>query len=145
MKTLTSAPERGTPYTFTAASLHTITQRWLSALRFNMDEIQFLNKLLASYLFEPKSPDDFQKVRNFQLKLAGVIKDFTGLAMDISCQQNALGGTLECQEQNPGKSLEQAQLILEARFNCLAEEYAALKLAIFEHAGTTLKKAKNQE
>lgn len=140
-----ATPERVAQNVLSAESMHTVTQRWLSALRFNTHEIQFLNKMLASYLFEPRRPTDFNKVRDFQMNLGEFTNAFNGLAMDISCHQNALGGTLECRDHNPGKSLEAAQFSLETRFNCLAEDYAELKLAIFGHAGTTLKNAKNQE
>lgn len=145
MKTLTSPRNKTVSNILSAESMHTINQRWLSTLRFNTDEIKFLNKLLSSYVFEPRNETDFGRVSGFQHKLKAFTTKFSGLAMDIACQQSAVGGTMECRDHQPGKAMEESQLELQTRFNCMIEEYDALKLEIFGYAGKALRKGKGKE
>jgi hypothetical protein len=124
--------------------MHLESRKWISYLQFMSDEILFIDKLLNSYVFEPDTPDLFERLQEYQQGLERTKKDIKEVQGYIIGHENDLGGLLEISDQNLdfaySKKHEQYATEVES---CL-QNFQHLKADIFNYAGGILKKRKNK-
>ena len=45
---------------------HTTTKNWISSLQFIEDELRFIENLMCSYVFEPDTPNLFERLQDYK-------------------------------------------------------------------------------
>lgn len=120
--------------------LHWDTQEWKSTLQFNEGEVQFLERLLESHVFEANTPNLFERLQEYKEKLKQIRAKNDMLQLQISNHENNLGGILECTDTVCDLQYYQTHNLLNVEVNLFVETFQELKSEIFNYAGGMLKK-----
>lgn len=118
-------------------------KQWKSKLGFAQDEIHFMERLLNSYVFEPNTPNLFERL---QIYLKHVEKAKTQIATvlnQIAKHQNELGGMIECQDEQCDMTYYKRHDEIKARVTDCIFQFQEAKAEIFNYAGGILKKRKS--
>ncbi len=118
------------------------TKHWRSQLQFTGDEIAFIQKLLHSYVFEPNTPNLFERLRGYVDRLDRVCKGKKGVIEKIAKHERGLGGMLECMDSECDLTYYRKHEQLKAEVISFQENFKILKSEIFNYAGGILKKRK---
>jgi len=122
--------------------LHWEIQQWKSNFRFIDDEIMFITHLLDSYIFEPNTPNLFERLQNYKARLKKLKSTKAKLQSQISIQENNLGGMLECTENTSDLEYCNKHEKLQTLVDDCISKFQELKSEIFNYAGGILKKRK---
>jgi hypothetical protein len=122
--------------------LHYQTNEWKSNLHFMRDELSFITHLLNSYVFEPNTPNLFERLQNYQQLLKKVKLKEKDLQDRISKHESDLGGMLECRDAICDSGYYKKHEALKAKITECTLEFRQLKSEIFNYAGGILKKRK---
>ncbi len=122
--------------------LHYQSNQWKSNLSFLRDELTFINQLLHSYVFEPNTPNLFERLQNYQDQLKKVNSEEIGLQQLIAKHETDLGGMLECSDDICDEEYYGKHKALEAQITDCLLNFRELKAEIFNYAGGILKKRK---
>ena len=117
-------------------------RHWKSTMRFVEDEILFIERLLNSYVFEPNTPNLFERLQDYRQRLKKAKNRNTKLALNISRHKNNLGGMLECKDEDCDLGFYRKHDVLKAGVTGHLEDFQNLKAEIFNYAGAILKKRK---
>lgn len=122
--------------------MHWDSQQWKSKFHLMQDEISFIENLLNSYVFEPNTPNLFEKLQNYKQLLKKVIENKEGVERGICKHEYELGGLLERKDSDSDLTYGQSHELLEIEVqNCLSK-FQDLKREVFNYAGGILKKRK---
>lgn len=124
--------------------LHLDTSKWKSVLRFITDEMVFLERLLNSYVFEPNTPNLFERLSDYQERLKKCIYREKEVRDKLENHSRDLGGMMECTDTECDLTYYRKHDQLKAEMADFQERYALLKSEIFNYAGGILKKRKPQ-
>ncbi|SHJ30942.1 hypothetical protein [Aquimarina spongiae] len=124
-------------------AIHLDTLAWKSSLEFVESEIQFIQQLLNSYVFEPKTPNLFERLQEFKVQLSKVTEEVEGLKNGIRKHESELGGILECDTISESHSYYQEHELMNMTFEKFYRNFRKLKSEVFSYAGTILKSNKN--
>ena len=123
--------------------LHLELQQWRSNIDFIEDEMHFIDKLLHSYVFEPRTPNLFERLEQFKKGLLTSKENQEKLKREIINHENDIGGILECSSLSIRDSEYCAKHeALEQKVLQYLEDYRKLKSAIYSYAGSILKQRK---
>lgn len=122
--------------------LHRDSQHWKSLLRLMQDEILFIDRLLNSYVFEPNTPDLFERLTNYKERIEKIKTHQTVLRKAISKHENDLGGMLECRNRECDLGYYKRHNELKEMVASCTDVFQNLKTEIFNYAGGILKKRK---
>ncbi len=122
--------------------LHWDTRHWKSTLRFMQDEISFIDNLLQSYVFEPNTPNLFERLQDYIERLKKAKSRKTQVIQQIINHEKDLGGMLECKDEACDLGFYQKHAILKAEVVGCMEDFQQLKSEIFNYAGGILKRRK---
>lgn len=122
--------------------LHTETLNWKSSLYLVSDEIVFIENLLNSYLFEPNTPNLFERLQNYETRIKKSKEGKIVVMESIDRHQKDLGGMLECTDYACDLSYYQKHEAIKAEVVDFLEKFQLLKSEIFNYAGGILKKRK---
>ena len=122
--------------------LHTASKTWLSSLRFIEDELKFIENLLHSYVFEPNTPNLFERLQDYLERLQIIQKQKKKLTTLLQEHENSLSGVIECQDHPADKSYRDRHRELQIEYLLFETDYQKLKAEIFNYAGGILKKRK---
>lgn len=125
--------------------LHWDARHWKSMLRFMQDEITFIERLLNSYIFEPNTPNLFERLQDFQWRLKKAKNKKSGVIAQISKHEKNLGGMLECTDEACDLGFYQKHNVLKAEVVSCVEDFQTLKAEIFNYASGILKKRKPKD
>ncbi|MFS4467867.1 hypothetical protein [Maribacter sp. 2210JD10-5] len=120
--------------------LHFELQSWKSNLSFIKDEIKFIDHLLNSYVFQPNTPNLFERLQDYQHRLKKMKKQKTELQKAISKHENNLGGMMECTDKSCDLQYYTKHDVLKAKTVDYISGFRNLKSEIFNYAGVILKK-----
>lgn len=126
-------------------AIHNELQRWKSHLEFIEDEMSFIQKLLNSYLFEPRTPNLFERLQQFKLEFMASKKEKEKLTKLIRGHESRLGGIFECTSEVCDISYYEKHSKLENRILQYLEEYVKLKAKVYNYAESVLKRRKPAE
>ena len=115
---------------------------WRSYLQFIGDEMAFIEKLLNSYVFEPRTPNLFEKLEHFKQGFHASKKERDGLLRTIREHEKHLGGMVECNPNEQDASYCEKHRALERSVHDYLEEYLKLKGEVYNYAGSVLKRKK---
>jgi hypothetical protein len=122
--------------------LYRDTKRWKSSFQFTANEMLFLERLLNSYVFEPNTPNLFERLLDYQERLKRAISKKTEVTDRIRKHENNLGGMLECTDSSCDLEYYRKHEQLKAEVVSFCEDFRQLKTEIFNYAGGILKKRK---
>jgi hypothetical protein len=122
--------------------LYRDTKRWKSSFQFTANEMLFLERLLNSYVFEPNTPNLFERLLDYQERLKRTISKKTEVTDRIRRHENKLGGMLECTDSSCDLEYYRNHEQLKAEVVSFCEDFRQLKSEIFNYAGGILKKRK---
>lgn len=117
-------------------------RNWKSKLRFVQDEILFIEHLLNSYVFEPNTPNLFERLQDYQQRLKKAKNRKIVVVQQISGHESNIGGMLECKDEACDLGFYQKHSTLKAEAVSCIEDFHNLKSEIFNYAGGILKKRK---
>ncbi len=120
--------------------MHDELQNWKSYLLFIEDEMAFIQRLLDSYVFEPRTPNLFERLETFKQHFDTSKKNRKSLTETIKKHENGLGGIFECtQDECDGHYYEKHQS-LKKKFADYIQGYIKLKKEVYDYAGSVLKR-----
>ncbi len=122
--------------------LHKDCKLWKSSLRFMDDEITFINKLLDSYVFEPNTPNLFERLQDYTHRLEQTQVLSIKVKERIMRHEKDLGGMLECKDDACDLGFYQKHDSIKADVNQYLGDFQILKSEIFNYAGGILKRRK---
>ncbi len=122
--------------------LHLELQEWRSHIYFIEDEMHFMDKLLHSYVFEPRTPNLFERLEKFKAELDASKKDKKKLKGLITKHENTIGGIMECTSEVRDTACYKKHVELQNRLTRYFEDYRNLKSAVYAYAGSILKRRK---
>tara|TARA_R110002012_G_scaffold263456_1_gene446256 strand:- start:92718 stop:93131 length:414 start_codon:yes stop_codon:yes gene_type:complete len=124
------------------AELHEDCSYWMSSFNFFEEELIFMKKLLDSYVFEPNSPNLFERLQEYKAHLASANVAWAALKQAVKKHENNLGGMLECQEDSCDLTFYEQHKVLKKQVLHSFETFKVLKSQIFNYAGGILKNRK---
>ena len=122
--------------------LHFDTRHWRSGLQFTGDEMIFIKRLINSYVFEPNTPNLFERLRDYQDRLERTRLQKKEVLEAITKHERDLGGMLECMDSECDLTYYRKHEQLRAEVTSFQEDFRQLKSEIFNYAGGILKKRK---
>lgn len=122
--------------------MHINILKWKSSLRFIQGEIHFINQLLNSYVFEPNTPNLFERLQEFQEQIVSVEKEIQRINQDIRKHESELGGVLECDTISCDSFYYKTHTSMKAVFDDFYKNFNKLKSDVFHYAGGILRKNK---
>lgn len=122
--------------------LHWEIQEWKSQLQFMDDELVFIDRLLDSYVFQPDTPNLFERLQNYKTRLQKVKAHKREVRGHISKHENTLGGMLECTDSACDHVYYHKHDELQTQVGRTIAGFHELKSQIFDYAGGILKKRK---
>lgn len=124
------------------AVMHGELQTWKSYLQFIADEMSFIQRLLDSYVFEPKTPKLFERLEKFKRHFDSSKVERCSLSEFIKNHENGLGGIFECTQEECDGHYYEKHLNLKNSVERYIETYINLKKEVYDYAGAILKKKK---
>ena len=102
--------------------LHWDAQEWKSEFQLVQDEISFIENLLNSYVFEPNTPNLFEKLQGYKERLNKTTQRMEKAENSIKKHENDLGGLLECKDADCDLSFYQGHDLLQTEVSgCLGD------------------------
>lgn len=118
------------------------SQLWKSHLHLIQDELTFIEHLLNSYVFEPNTPNLFERLQNYQTRIKKSKDNRKVVCGMIASHEKNIGGIIECTDNVCDNFYHQKHDKLKAETVSFMEDFRNLKSEIFEYAGSILKKRK---
>ena len=122
--------------------LHWEIQQWKSHFQFLDDELTFIERLLGSYVFQPNTPNLFERLQEYKIKIQKLETTKKKVRDYISAHENTLGGMLECMDSACDLAFYRKHDKLQLKVDDCFTEFQELKSKIFNYAGGILKKRK---
>ncbi|WP_281541250.1 hypothetical protein [Maribacter aestuarii] len=122
--------------------LHWEIQRWKSNFQFMDDELLFIGRLMDSYIFEPNTPNLFERLQNYKTRIKKIDTSKKKVRDEISKHENTLGGMLECTDSACDLTYYRKHDKLQSQVDACFEDFRKLKSEIFNYAGGILKRRK---
>jgi chaperonin cofactor prefoldin len=122
--------------------LHWEIQKWKSHFQFLDDEIAFIAGLLNKYVFQPNTPNLFERLQDYQKRIKNVETTKKEIRNQISKHENTLGGMLECTDSACDLTYYRKHERLKTKVDTCITEFQELKSEIFNYAGGILKRRK---
>ena len=119
---------------------HTTTKNWISNLHFIEDELRFIENLMCSYVFEPDTPNLFERLQDFKERIQNIQLRKEEMAKWLLNHENELSGLLETPKADRDNSYAQKHQELQVEFLLFHEDFQQLKSEIFNYAGGILRK-----
>lgn len=117
-------------------------QHWKSKLWLMQDETIFFEGLLNSYVFEPDTPNLFERLQGYVERLQKTDSNKQKTMQWIIEHEKTLGGIFECKDYACDLGFYQKHYALKAEVVSCIENFQLLKGEIFNYAGSILKKRK---
>lgn len=123
-------------------ALHVELQRWKSHLQFIEDEMHFIQKLLNSYVFEPRTPNLFERLEQFKQEFTESRREKERIKKLMLGHERHLGGIFECTSEVCDDSYYKKHEGLRNGILKYLDEYLKLKAKVYNYAGSVLKRRK---
>lgn len=122
--------------------LHQELRHWQSNLYFMQDEILFIDHLLTAYIFQPTTPNLFERTEDYLFRLQKARQQKEKLVTLVNDHEKNLGGMLECTDAKCDIVYHQQHGTIKAKVTKCLKSFQILKSEIFNYAGGILKKNK---
>ncbi|MGC1514043.1 MAG: hypothetical protein WA810_00585 [Maribacter sp.] len=118
--------------------LHWELQEWKLQFHFMDDELLFIHRLMDSNAFNPNTPNLFEKLQNYKLRVNAFTRTKNKLRKLMSKHEHLLGGELEDAD-HLSEKFKQHEL-LKVKITNGIKEFQNLKIEIFNYTGSILLK-----
>lgn len=122
--------------------LHWEIQQWKSHFQFLDDELLFIKRLLDSYVFQPNTPNLFERLQDYKTRIKSIETTKKKIRELISQHENTLGGMLECKDSSCDLVYYRKHDKLQIKIDGCLSQFQELKSEIFNYAGGILKNRK---
>ncbi len=122
--------------------LHADFQQWKSHLYLMQDELTFIEHLLNSYIFEPNTPNLFERLQDYQTRLKKAKSNRLEVCQMIAKHEKELVGMIQCADTACDNVYYQKHEKTKAESVLCLENFQNLKSEVFQYAGGILKKRK---
>ena len=127
----------------TIDQFHQDVKVWKSNVALASDEIQFIENLTHSYIFEPSSPDLFERLEQFKSEVASVEVLLKSIQTLLVKHDAELSGMLECDTVSCDMFFQEKHLVIKEQYRQFIDSYNKTKIEIFNYCGNILKSKKN--
>ncbi len=117
---------------------------WKSSLQFIQREIHFINQLLNSYVFEPNTPNLFERLQEYKEQIIVAEEEIKNINRSIRKHESVLGGMLEFDFISYDHSYYQEHVLMKMTFDDFCKNFRELKANIFNYTGNILKKKRGK-
>ena len=121
-----------------AEAQHRVCQEWISTVLFAQDELHFIEKLLHSYVFEPTTPNLFERLQDYLARLEIAKTQLSELNDLIHEHEKELGGLLEYTDVPKDLAFDREHKLLWQKTKDILGKFGMLKSEIFNYAGGIL-------
>ncbi len=125
-----------------AEKLHWESLKWKSHFLLIEDELLFITRLLNSYVFEPNTPNLFERLMDYKSRINKIEQRKDVIKASLVVHESKLGGLMECLGKSCDKAYQKEHKAIEAEVMRCIEDFQNLKLEIFNYAGGILRKNK---
>lgn len=116
------------------------SQKWISTLLFTKDELSFIEKFLTSYVFEPNTPNLFERLQDYLTSLQKTKLQLAELDESIHEHERELAGILLSGSMPKHLGITQKHREMASRLDEIQGKFRMLKSEIFNYAGGILKR-----
>ncbi|MFT5861710.1 MAG: hypothetical protein ACI828_000353 [Flavobacteriales bacterium] len=124
---------------------HEDVKVWKSNISLAVDEIRFIEKLTQSYVFEPRTPNLFERLEEFKSQIYKIKNLLDNLQTLLSKHDLELSGMMECDTVACDVYFQEKHLLIKENYREFINYYSKTKSEIFNYCGTILKKNKKNE
>ena len=121
---------------------HTTAKEWQTTLALYEHELRFIGKLLKSHVFEPQTPNLFERIDHFKQQLIPIEKDLNKLQEEVVQHDNELGGSIECNNGGSDDYFMNRQVELVKKVNQFSLQFNEIKYEVYQYCGDILKSHK---
>lgn len=125
---------------FSLEKIHSKLQEYRSSICFISDEFIFIEKLLHSYVFEPDTPNLFEKLQLYLSALEKLKEEKEQLKTLLCQSEGRIGGAIEGKGSKTDLELYQEYEMMQLKMVKFTLEFQQLKAEIFNYAGGILRK-----
>ena len=122
--------------------LHWESAKWKSQFLHMEDELLFIKRLLNSYVFEPNTPNLFERLLDYKTRINSVDEMKDVVNKDLVKHESELGGILECSDRDCDDMYFKKHDELKEKVKSCLSDFQGLKTEIFNYAGGILRKHK---
>lgn len=123
---------------------HNDVKVWKSNIALTVDEIRFIDNLLKSYVFEPNTPNLFERIEQFKVQLEKNKSTLAHIQNLLSKHDLELSGMLECDTVACDIFFEEKHLLIKENYRQFIRSYNDIKAKIFNYCGSILKQNKKE-
>ena len=106
------------------------------------DEFHFLNQLINSYVFEPNTPNLFERLQDYKTKLDQLHTKYDHMFGLLTDHDNELDGLMECDTIVCETAYDEKHIMIMELLDDFVDTFQELKSSIFKYCGSILKKHK---
>ncbi|WGK64019.1 hypothetical protein [Croceiramulus getboli] len=121
---------------------HADVKAWKSKLALVRDELIFIDHLLHSYVFEPRTPNLFERLEQFKTDLKEIKESLNETEEVLAKHDAELSGLLDCETVACDAAFEHRHKEAKEHYRHFALEYGKIKQNIFSYCGKILKSNK---
>ncbi len=114
-----------------------------SRLGFIYADMVFIKKMLNSYIFEPNTPNLFERLQDYLERLKQHKTHMGEIRLKISKHEGNLGGIMECADEACDMAFYLEHELLKSEAESFMADFQELKAEIFNYAGGILKRRKS--
>lgn len=118
-----------------------VISKWESSLMFVTEEMQFLEKILSTDIFEANIPNLYERLQQFLKNLQDFKKEEKELEKEVEKHKADLSEQLELNEEQKVSAIKESHAQLKKKIKTFRKKYSDLKLEIFNFTGNILKKS----
>ena len=126
-----------------AESLHRICQEWLSAIHFAKDELRFIERLLFANVYEPDTPNLFERIQDYSGRLEEAKAQLEDADKKVHDYERDLSSIIECDMPPKDLDFDRKHPQLEREVQGVLGKFGMLKSEIFNYTGGILKTRKD--
>ncbi|MCX2720101.1 hypothetical protein [Lentiprolixibacter aurantiacus] len=119
---------------------HAATKNWISSLQFIEDELRFIENLMCSYVFEPDTPNLFERLQDYKERVQKIGIRMKEIAEALLDHENELSGLLESRKEGIDDGYASRHGEFQAAYLLFQQDFQWLKSEIFNYAGGILRK-----
>ncbi len=132
--------ETTTPLTIDA--YHTDVKVWKSNIALATDELRFIDNLTHSYIFEPNTPNLFERLETFKSEIHKIKKLLNNIDVLLTKHDLELSGMMECDTVSCDMYFKEKHVLIQENYGQFIDSYNKMKNEIFNYCGGILKKNK---
>ncbi|MGB5358089.1 MAG: hypothetical protein WBN11_15470 [Eudoraea sp.] len=120
--------------------MHSELQKYRSSICFITDELAFIEKLLHSYVFEPDTPNLFERLQKYIASLEKLKQQKKTINKYLCGYECKIGGAIEGKGFQSDPELYKDYNTMKSKISDFIDRHQKLKAEIFNYAGGILKK-----